>query len=110
GQRQRDQRDLHTATICGLERPVNGKSAAMKPSVSHKVKQNSQNGAGREVERLLDDVGWQILSELQEDGRLPFAELGRRVGLSTPAVIERVRRLEEAGVIAGYHAAVDPAR
>lgn len=41
---------------------------------------------------------------------MPFAELGRRVGLSTPAVIERVRRIEEAGIITGYHAAVDPAR
>lgn len=64
---------------------------------------------GEAAERLLDDVGWRILQELQEDGRMPFAELGRRVGLSTPAVIERVRRLEEAGVITGYHAAVDPA-
>jgi Lrp/AsnC family leucine-responsive transcriptional regulator len=83
----------------------------VRPAISAAVvKQNGHNGAGREVDKLLDDVGWQILEELQEDGRVPFAELGRRVGLSTPAVIERVRRLEEAGVISGYHAAVDPAR
>ena len=74
------------------------------------VKKNGFASAEREAEKLLDDVGWQILAELQADGRLPFAELGRRVGLSTPAVIERVRRLEEAGVITGYHATVDPAR
>jgi Lrp/AsnC family leucine-responsive transcriptional regulator len=51
---------------------------------------------------MLDQIGWNILSELQEDARLQFAELGRRVGLSTPAVIERVRRMEEAGIITGY--------
>lgn len=52
----------------------------------------------------LDDIGWQILVALQEDARLSFSELGRRVGLSAPAVAERVRRLEEAGIIVGYHA------
>jgi len=57
-------------------------------------------------EKLLDDVGWQILAALQDNGRLSFAELGRRVHLSLPAVAERVKRMEEAGVITGYHAAV----
>lgn len=61
-------------------------------------------------ERDLDDLDWRILDELQSDGRLSFKELGRRVNLSSPAVGERVRRLEEAGVIAGYHAKVDPGR
>ncbi len=56
---------------------------------------------------LLDDIGWRILDELQADARLSFAELGRRVHLSTPAVAERVRRMEEAGIIAGYHARID---
>jgi Lrp/AsnC family leucine-responsive transcriptional regulator len=55
-----------------------------------------------ENERLLDEVNWQILSELQEDARLSYTELGRRVGLTAPAVAERVKRLEESGVIAGY--------
>ncbi len=58
--------------------------------------------------RLLDAKGWAILRELQLDARLSFAELGRRVGLSTPAVAERVRNLEAAGVITGYRAEVDP--
>ncbi len=51
-----------------------------------------------------------VLRELLADARLPLAELARRVGLSPPSVSERVRRLEEAGVITGYHAKIDPAR
>jgi len=57
----------------------------------------------------LDDTDWRILAELQEDGRLSYNQLGKRVNLSSPAVAERVRRLEEAGVITGYRAEVDPA-
>lgn len=56
---------------------------------------------------LLDAKGWELLRELQENARTSFAELGRRVGLSTPAVAERVRNLEAAGVISGYRAEVD---
>ena len=57
--------------------------------------------------KLLDEVGWQILTVLQEDARLSYTEIGRRVGLSLPAVVERVRRLEEAGIITGYRAEID---
>ena len=53
-------------------------------------------------ERLLDDTAWRILEALQTDSRLSFSALGRRVGLSAPAAAERVRRLEDAGIIAGY--------
>jgi len=60
-----------------------------------------------EIARLLDLIGWRILTELQEDARIQYAELGRRVGLSNPAVIERVRRMEEAGIITGYRAEID---
>ena len=58
--------------------------------------------------QLLDPTNLRILEELQADARLTMAELGRRVSLSPPAVAERVQRLERAGVITGYHAAVDP--
>ena len=58
--------------------------------------------------QLLDAINLRILEELQADARLTMAELGRRVSLSPPAVAERVQRLERAGVITGYHAAVDP--
>lgn len=54
----------------------------------------------------LDDTDWHILRILQENARIPFTELGRRVGMSSPAVAERVRRLEDAGVICGYRAEI----
>jgi Lrp/AsnC family leucine-responsive transcriptional regulator len=56
----------------------------------------------------LDDVNLRLIDELQRDARIGHAELGRRVGLSAPAVAERLQRLQETGVITGYHAAVDP--
>jgi Lrp/AsnC family leucine-responsive transcriptional regulator len=56
----------------------------------------------------LDATNLSLLRELQEDGRLSLAELGRRVGLSSPAVAERLARMEETGVITGYRAEVDP--
>lgn len=62
------------------------------------------------LEHLLDDIGWKILTELQQNARTPFAELGRVVGLSTPAVTERVHKMEEAGIIVGYRAQIDPAK
>jgi Lrp/AsnC family leucine-responsive transcriptional regulator len=61
-------------------------------------------------EKLLDTVGWQLLHELQLNGRLSYAELGRRVGLTTPAVVERVKRMEEAGIITSYHAQINPVK
>jgi Lrp/AsnC family leucine-responsive transcriptional regulator len=64
-----------------------------------------------EIGRLdasLDEKDWIILELIQIDGRLPFAELGRRAGLSPPAAAERLRRLEDAGLINGYHARVSP--
>ena len=56
----------------------------------------------------LDTTDRQIIAELAKDGRISFAELGRRVSLSSPAVTERVRRLEQTGVITGYRAEIDP--
>lgn len=58
-------------------------------------------------EGLLDDVNWRILSELQQNARLSYSELGRRVGLTPPAVAERIHRMEEAGIIEGYHAVLN---
>jgi Lrp/AsnC family leucine-responsive transcriptional regulator len=58
----------------------------------------------------MDAMDWALLRELQDDARLSYSELSRRVHLSPPAVAERVRRLEESGVITGYHAHVDLAK
>ena len=58
----------------------------------------------------IDDIDRKVLKELQQDARVSYAELGRRVGLTTPAVIERVRKLEDAGVITGYRAEIDTAK
>ena len=63
----------------------------------------------RPANGLLDDVNLQLLGELRCEPRLTMAELARRVGMSSPAVTERIRRLEEAGVIAGYRLDLDPA-
>ncbi len=56
----------------------------------------------------IDPVNLRVLEELQRDPRLTMSELGRRVGMSSPAVTERVRRLEEAGVIQGYRVELNP--
>jgi Lrp/AsnC family leucine-responsive transcriptional regulator len=63
-----------------------------------------------EPENRIDEIDWRILAELQGNARTTFSELGRRVSLTPPAVAERVRRLEEAGVIRGFRADLDPAR
>ncbi|QQS45011.1 MAG: Lrp/AsnC family transcriptional regulator [Acidobacteriota bacterium] len=60
-----------------------------------------------ETEKLMDEKGWRILEELQSNARISFSALGRRVGLSVPAVTERVRKMEDAGIITGYHAVVN---
>ena len=57
----------------------------------------------------VDSLDEQILAALQENGRLTMKSLAEQVGLSSPAMIERVRRLEERGVISGYRAIVAPA-
>ena len=63
----------------------------------------------RRFEKLLDGIGRKILAALQNNARIPLRHLGLAVGLSAPAVAERVKKLEETGIIKGYHARIDPA-
>jgi DNA-binding Lrp family transcriptional regulator len=56
----------------------------------------------------LDQIDRQLLAELQDEGRVTNVELAQRVGLTAPPCLRRVRALEEAGVIKGYHAELDP--
>ena len=58
----------------------------------------------------VDEKDWILLSLVQRDARISFAELGRQAGLSPPAAAERLRRLEDAGIIQGYHARISPER
>ncbi|MEA2375036.1 MAG: Lrp/AsnC family transcriptional regulator, leucine-responsive regulatory protein [Thermoleophilaceae bacterium] len=68
----------------------------------------NQRQNGRLTDEVLDDINRGLLAELQRDARLSLAELGRRIGLSPPAVGERLARLEADGTIASYSANVDP--
>jgi len=56
----------------------------------------------------LDRLDIALLEALQDNARMPLSEIGRRIGLSQPATSERVKRLEERGIIAGYGARIDP--
>jgi Lrp/AsnC family leucine-responsive transcriptional regulator len=57
--------------------------------------------------KVLDDLNWHILEELQQNGRLSTVEIGRRIGLSAPAVADRIQKLEELGYIKGYQTLLD---
>jgi Lrp/AsnC family leucine-responsive transcriptional regulator len=75
----------------------------------HKYVKNKVGLGGRECKSMiLDNVDYQIIKLLQEDGRMPIKRLSQMVSLTPPAVAERVRKLEKTGVIKGYRAIVDP--
>ncbi|HET7070903.1 MAG TPA: Lrp/AsnC family transcriptional regulator, partial [Nocardioides sp.] len=65
--------------------------------------------ADLQLHEQLDETNRRLLREMHGDPRLSMSELGRRVGLSAPAVSERVQRLQRAGVITGFRMDVDPA-
>jgi Transcriptional regulators len=60
-----------------------------------------------EKKTTLDSTDWKILGELQKDARVPFQKIGETVGMTRPAVRERIIRMEEAGIISGYHAEIN---
>lgn len=57
-----------------------------------------------------DSIDWQILEALQDDARISYTAIGKQIGLSRPSVSERIKRLEEVGIITGYRAVVDPSK
>lgn len=61
-----------------------------------------------EIKSSVDEMGMNILLELQKNARISFSEIGRKVGLSSPAVADRVYKMEAAGIVTGYHADIDP--
>src|SRR3954464_5334754 len=69
---------------------------------------NRRNSSDSANDGPLDDTDRRLLAELQEDARVSLAELGGRVGLSSPAVADRLKRLSDEGVVRGYHVDVDP--
>ncbi|MGH7762086.1 MAG: Lrp/AsnC family transcriptional regulator [Candidatus Dormibacteraceae bacterium] len=71
------------------------------------MKKGIRQGSGAHLLKL-DAIDHKIIGHLTADGRVPWAELGRRVNLSSPAIAERVQRLELGGVITGYRAEIDP--
>ena len=56
----------------------------------------------------MDELNWRILEVLQESGRASYADIGRSVGLTAPAVKERIHKMEDMGIIKGYRAVIDP--
>ncbi|AVR45687.1 ArsR family transcriptional regulator [Christiangramia fulva] len=54
----------------------------------------------------IDDLNWSILEYLQENARISFSEIGRKIGLTSPAVAERVKKMEDAGIITAYRTRV----
>ncbi|MEH2484710.1 Lrp/AsnC family transcriptional regulator [Bradyrhizobium sp. AZCC 2230] len=63
----------------------------------------------QEFHPVVDPTDVAIIETLQDDGRISVSELGRKVGLSQPATSERLKRLEERGIIKAYRAVIDPA-
>jgi Lrp/AsnC family leucine-responsive transcriptional regulator len=85
-------------------------AAARTEGILRRVPANRRSSDRSADDGLLDDTNRRLLDELQRDGRAPLAALGRRIGLSAPAVAERLKRLEAEGVLTGFRAEVDPRR
>jgi Lrp/AsnC family transcriptional regulator, leucine-responsive regulatory protein len=85
--------------------PARGSPAQPRPPG---IGRPTTDGARRTTEDAIDAVDEQLIGLLRENGRASYAEMARQVGLSSPAVHERVAKLEAAGVITGYRAAIEP--
>ena len=86
-----------------------GLTPCANPTIYSVVKPNGLKKLGQRPEPL-DETDLSILAALQDDAKLPLAKIGQTIGLSAPATAERIRKLEEAGIIKGYHAILDGRR
>src|SRR5690606_16581901 len=90
--------------------PIALDSRAQYPLTSHHHRERFSFSAGAApmpFKADLDAIDWKILKELQDNGRMTNVELSRRVGISAPPCLRRVKRLEDAGIIRGYRALLD---
>lgn len=87
---------------------VTDHSIAVSPCVETSFQKATMKPPNSETPVVLDAIDRRILSALQEDGRMTNVDLSKRAGISAPPCLRRVRALEEAGVIRGYHADTDP--
>jgi Lrp/AsnC family leucine-responsive transcriptional regulator len=78
------------------------------PELPKNILKYSSGNEPHSVKQMIDPIDIRILDVLQTDGKTPLAQVAEAVGLSVPAVHERIRKLEQAGVIRGYVARVDP--
>src|SRR6188472_4558169 len=89
-------------------RPPPGRGLALASHSGRKRQQRDRFFRGRfaamAVKADLDAIDWKILRELQDDGRITNVELSKRVGISAPPCLRRVKRLEQSGIIRGYRA------
>jgi DNA-binding Lrp family transcriptional regulator len=101
-------RPLAATAPCNIIAPL------LRPRKCHTQSSATSAGAIQRMKKpngepaVLDAIDRRILAELQADGRMTNVELARRAGISAPPCLRRVRRLEEAGIIRGYHADPDP--
>jgi len=88
----------------------NAKLARARPGLYTSPHPGGGAAEGDKMRERLDAIDWKILGELQRDGRVTNVELSRRVGISAPPCLRRMRALEDAGIIRGYRALLDEKR
>src|SRR5262249_1944049 len=97
---------MPAAILAALVGPASCTSAEVRASAPSSKENHRPMKTGHEAFEP-DAIDLQILATLQEHGRIALTKMAEQVGLSAPSVIERVKKLEDIGVITGYHAAVN---
>jgi len=92
---------------CNTDRRPGAQLAPARPRLYTSPHPGGGVAEGETMRERLDAIDWKILAELQRNGRITNVELSRRVGISAPPCLRRMRALEEAGIIRGYRALLD---